>query len=40
MGTIVCQSCNKVIEHFDYEKATVLFGKCDHDCDVDQHEND
>ncbi|WP_307065327.1 GapA-binding peptide SR1P [Alkalibacillus filiformis] len=25
MGTIVCSSCQRVIDHFDYEKVTVLY---------------
>jgi SR1 protein len=25
MGTIVCQTCNSTIEHFEDEKVTVLY---------------
>jgi hypothetical protein len=32
MGVIVCQSCNKVIEHFEARKITTLYGKCSKDC--------
>ncbi|MBM7654131.1 GapA-binding peptide SR1P [Neobacillus cucumis] len=28
MGTIVCQSCNSTIDHFEDEKVTVLYAKC------------
>ncbi|NRD78723.1 GapA-binding peptide SR1P [Bacillus sp. BRMEA1] len=35
MGTIVCQSCNSTIDHFEDEKVTVLYSKCD--CCCDQH---
>lgn len=28
MGTLLCQDCNSVIEMFEYEKVTVLYGKC------------
>ncbi|MBO8155394.1 MAG: GapA-binding peptide SR1P [Bacillaceae bacterium] len=27
MGTIVCQDCQRVIDHFDAHKVTVLYGK-------------
>ncbi|HLR71434.1 MAG TPA: GapA-binding peptide SR1P [Pseudogracilibacillus sp.] len=26
MGTIVCQECDAIIEHFNDEKVTVLYG--------------
>lgn len=29
MGTIVCQTCESTIEHFEDEKVTVLYAKCD-----------
>ncbi|PLR84056.1 GapA-binding peptide SR1P [Bacillus canaveralius] len=32
MGTIVCQTCNSTIEHFEDEKVTVLYSK-GHCCD-------
>lgn len=28
MGTIVCQDCQQVIEHFDDVKVTTLYGTC------------
>lgn len=28
MGTIVCKTCGEIIEHFDHEKASVLYGIC------------
>lgn len=28
MGTIVCQTCNTIIDHFENEKVTVLYAKC------------
>ncbi|MDY7223176.1 GapA-binding peptide SR1P [Halalkalibacterium halodurans] len=28
MGTIVCQTCNQTIEHFEVEKVTTLYAKC------------
>jgi hypothetical protein len=28
MGIIVCQSCEKTIEHFEEEKVTTLYAKC------------
>ncbi len=28
MGTIVCQTCESTIDHFEDEKVTVLYGKC------------
>ncbi|WP_343841507.1 GapA-binding peptide SR1P [Salinibacillus aidingensis] len=27
MGTIVCQDCQRVIDHFEDEKVTTLYGK-------------
>jgi hypothetical protein len=32
MGTIVCQACNSTIDHFEDEKVTVLYSKCDDGC--------
>ncbi|MBE4908888.1 GapA-binding peptide SR1P [Bacillus luteolus] len=29
MGTIVCQNCNNTIDHFDDEKVTTLYAKCE-----------
>lgn len=28
MGTIVCQTCDLTIDHFEDEKVTVLYAKC------------
>lgn len=28
MGTIVCQDCHKVIEHFNDEKVTTYYSVC------------
>ncbi|TYR79895.1 GapA-binding peptide SR1P [Priestia megaterium] len=28
MGTIVCQTCNSTIDHFEDEKVTRLYSKC------------
>ncbi len=28
MGVIICQSCGKVIEHFEAEKVSTLYGTC------------
>ncbi|GIN37684.1 GapA-binding peptide SR1P [Heyndrickxia oleronia] len=28
MGTLVCQDCNKIIDHFEDEKVTVLYSNC------------
>lgn len=28
MGTIVCQTCGSIIEHYDGEKVQVLYAKC------------
>ncbi|HEU5139896.1 MAG TPA: GapA-binding peptide SR1P [Bacillales bacterium] len=28
MGTIVCQTCEKTIEHFNSNKVTTLYSKC------------
>ncbi|GIN83859.1 hypothetical protein J6TS2_02450 [Heyndrickxia sporothermodurans] len=28
MGTLVCRNCNKIIEHFEDEKVTVLYSNC------------
>ncbi|TRM12262.1 GapA-binding peptide SR1P [Lentibacillus cibarius] len=33
MGTIVCQDCQEVIEHFDDEKVSTLYGTCTNCCD-------
>ncbi|MFD2443363.1 GapA-binding peptide SR1P [Bacillus sp. CGMCC 1.16607] len=32
MGTIVCQACNSTIEHFENEKVSILYSKCDDGC--------
>jgi hypothetical protein len=28
MGIIVCQTCERTIEHFEEEKVTTLYAKC------------
>jgi hypothetical protein len=28
MGTIVCQACDSTIDHFEDEKVTVLYSRC------------
>ncbi|WP_141431332.1 GapA-binding peptide SR1P [Bacillus sp. 03113] len=38
MGIIVCQDCNRTIDHFEDEKVTVLYSKCD--CTCQQHNTD
>lgn len=40
MGTIVCQSCDLTIDHFEDEKVTVLYSKCKgcHDCEKEHKE--
>lgn len=37
MGTIVCQACDSTIDHFEDEKVTVLYGKCQ--CCQEHHSN-
>ncbi|MDZ5470630.1 GapA-binding peptide SR1P [Bacillus sp. 31A1R] len=41
MGTIVCQGCNSIIDHFEDDKVTVLYAaKCEDSCDkhgVEEH---
>ncbi|AIK36198.1 GapA-binding peptide SR1P [Bacillus pseudomycoides] len=38
MGTIVCQDCESTIAHFEDEKVTVLYGKCEFcGCDHKEH---
>jgi len=37
MGTIVCQTCNATIDHFEDEKVTVLYGQCS-GCDCEDEE--
>ncbi len=32
MGVIVCQNCGKVIEHFEAEKVSTLYGTCCESC--------
>ncbi|MEJ8544647.1 GapA-binding peptide SR1P [Brevibacillus borstelensis] len=32
MGTIVCQSCESIIEHFESNQVKTLYGKCTGDC--------
>ncbi|WP_010649560.1 GapA-binding peptide SR1P [Oceanobacillus massiliensis] len=28
MGTIICKDCQQVIEHYEEEKVTTLYGTC------------
>ncbi|MCP3030668.1 GapA-binding peptide SR1P [Halobacillus sp. A1] len=28
MGTIICQDCQKVIEHYENEKVSTIYSKC------------
>ncbi|HYK74776.1 MAG TPA: GapA-binding peptide SR1P [Pseudoneobacillus sp.] len=38
MGTIVCQTCNSTIEHFEDEKVSVLYSACKCDgCETSHH---
>ncbi|WP_028393004.1 GapA-binding peptide SR1P [Bacillus cihuensis] len=39
MGTIVCQTCNGTIEHFEDEKVSVLYALCNH-CDSKKEEDE
>ncbi|TMW73037.1 GapA-binding peptide SR1P [Alteribacter natronophilus] len=32
MGVIVCQCCDQVIEHFENEKVSTLYGNCCEQC--------
>ncbi|MFD3447989.1 GapA-binding peptide SR1P [Microbacteriaceae bacterium 4G12] len=34
MGTIVCQTCETTIGHFEDEKVTVLYGSCCSHCNT------
>ncbi|MDQ0253872.1 hypothetical protein J2S74_001244 [Evansella vedderi] len=38
MGSIVCQSCEQVIEYYEDEKVSVLYGKCCQVCGEDHEE--
>jgi DNA replicative helicase MCM subunit Mcm2 (Cdc46/Mcm family) len=29
MGTLVCQDCSKTLGHFEDEKVTILYSKCE-----------
>jgi hypothetical protein len=39
MGTLVCQSCDSTIDHFEDEKVTILYSKC-HCCEGNHSEKD
>ncbi|PDY48831.1 GapA-binding peptide SR1P [Bacillus pseudomycoides] len=39
MGTIVCQVCEGTIAHFEDEKTTVLYGKCESHCECNHKEH-
>ncbi|WP_019120775.1 GapA-binding peptide SR1P [Brevibacillus massiliensis] len=32
MGTIVCQSCGTIIDHFESNQVKTLYGICDSGC--------
>ncbi|MBO8162199.1 MAG: GapA-binding peptide SR1P [Brevibacillus sp.] len=32
MGTIVCQSCGVIIDHFESQQVKTLYGVCDCTC--------
>jgi hypothetical protein len=32
MGTIVCQTCGTIIDHFESNQVKTLYGVCDCDC--------
>ncbi|MFA9557303.1 GapA-binding peptide SR1P [Evansella sp. AB-rgal1] len=32
LGSIVCQSCEQVIDYYESEKVSVLYGKCCESC--------
>lgn len=36
MGTIICQGCGQVIEHFESNQVKTLYGVCQDDC---KHDN-
>ncbi|QRG65817.1 GapA-binding peptide SR1P [Brevibacillus choshinensis] len=36
MGTIVCQTCGTIIEHFECNSVKTLYAVCS--CDCQQHE--
>lgn len=38
MGIIVCQQCDCTIEHFEDEKVSTLYAKCDGCHDHHEHE--
>lgn len=39
MGTLVCKDCNKIIDHFEDEKVTVLYSNCKK-CDAEENKMD
>jgi hypothetical protein len=39
MGTLVCQTCDSTIDHFEDEKVTVLYSKC-HCCEGNHSEEE
>ncbi|WP_121610690.1 GapA-binding peptide SR1P [Mesobacillus foraminis] len=28
MGTVICSDCNRTVDHFEDEKITVLYSRC------------
>ncbi|MDE3838365.1 GapA-binding peptide SR1P [Bacillus methanolicus] len=40
MGTIVCQTCNSTIDHFEAEKVTVLYSINCNCCDKENEDQE
>ena len=40
MGTIICQSCEEIIEFFEAEKTVVLYGVCQERCSCDSNQQE
>ncbi|WP_134685887.1 GapA-binding peptide SR1P [Brevibacillus migulae] len=40
MGTIVCQECGKIIDHFESNQVKTLYGVCDCECSNYTKENE
>jgi hypothetical protein len=38
MGVIICQNCGSILEHFEEEKVTTLYGACKGDCECKNNE--
>ncbi|KPB03374.1 hypothetical protein AAV98_17805 [Bacillus sp. CHD6a] len=39
MGTIICQTCNSAVDHFEDEKVTTYYAKCA-DCQCSEKSED